>query len=144
MELAKNITDDTKPLWLIFKGNLQYYYGNTDVAFKYFTMALFNQTDTKHSHIDWKYVIENNFKKLSKSYDKRPENIENQYSNILNSTEILKNAWTQWAILIENDFHRLAVKDISIALAAMKCYIIASKLTSNNESNIIIAKVCTD
>lgn len=139
--MVKDITDNTKPLWLIVNGSLQSYCGNTDVAFKYFTKAFFNQTDTKHSDIDWKYVIENNFKNLSKSFHKHPDDIENQYSKIC-STEILENAWIQWAILIENNFNRLAVKDINIALAAMKCYIIASQLTSNNKSNIIIARVC--
>lgn len=142
MRLAKEITDNIKPLWLIIRGSFQYFCGNTDIAFKCFATT-FNQTVEKPSNIEWKYAIENNFKFISR-FQKCTDN-ENQlnhFSKILNSNEILENAWIQWAILIQNDFDQQAVKDISIALAAMKCYIIATKLTSKMKSNIIIARVC--
>lgn len=147
MNLPVNLefSDDMKRLLLLINGSLKYYYGHTDIAFKYFTVAFYNKTNKKHDNSEWKCVIDNNFNTFTQSIRKFTDNIETPLSNfltILNDTEILENAWIQWATLIENYFNQSAVKDINIALAAMKCYIIVSKLTKNIKSNIVIARVC--
>jgi len=143
--MNKELTNGMRHLLLIINGSLQYDYGSTDIAFKYFTVAFNNKMNAKRNNSEWKRVIDNNFKTFTQNIRKCTGNTETPLKKFmmnLNNTEMLKNAWIQWATLIQNYFEKSAVKDINIALAAMKCYIIVSKLTNNNKSNIVIARVC--
>lgn len=121
----------------IVKGSFQYYLGHTDIAFKYFTMGFYNQNIIKfrHKNMKWQFIVNYHFKKIMFN------NNNKQLNSFLINNKVLENAWIQWATLIEYKFNQSAVKDIRIALAAMKCYIIALNLTSNKR-NILLAKVC--
>lgn len=138
--------DIISPLVLLIRGSYQDYSGNTDIAFKYFTEAFLNRSNKDPCSVEWQCVIENNFNMLSHNAHKfntdSQKPLLNNFSTILNYNEILKNGWIQWAKLIENEFSRSFVKDINIALAAIKCYVIASRLTNNINCNIIVSKVC--
>jgi len=143
--INKNFNNITKYLLLIINGSLHYDCGSTDIAFKYFSLAFNNQKRAKRNNFEWKCLMEKHFKTFIQNICECTDNTENplkKFKMILSNTEILENAWIQWATLIQNYFEKSAVKDINIALAAMRCYIIVSKLTNNDKSNIVIARVC--
>lgn len=136
-----------KPLLLLIRGSFQDYSGNADVAFKYYTMAFLNQNNVDLINDEWQYVIENNFNILSQSIQDYDTNnkipLINNAITAFNSNRILKNGWLQWAKLIKNEVNSPFMNSTNIALAAMKCYVIASKLTNKTvKYNIIIAEVC--
>lgn len=141
------VSEVFKPLLLLIRGSFQDYSGNADVAFKYYTMAFLNQNDIDPMNDEWQCVIENNFNLLSQSIQNYDTNnkipLINNILTAFNSNKVLKNGWLQWAKLIKNEVHWPFIKSINIALAAMKCYVIASKLTNKTiKCNIIIAEVC--
>jgi len=123
--------------------SLQDYCGNTDIASKYYGMFFTTKESNKSIDIEWQCVIEDNFKliplHLHKSSNRQTQ--LNTFLTTLNCNEILENAWLQWATLIENNFNQLSIKDVNLALLAIKCYIIASTFTTNIKCNIVIARV---
>lgn len=121
-------------LWAI-KGSFQYYLGQTDLAFEYFTKSFCDDKILKSrpDYMTWKYIIDVNFKnQFTDSNKKKLNNF---------TIKVLKNAWIQWATLIENNINQSSVKDIKIVSSAIKCYIIALNLTSNKKK-MLMAKVC--
>lgn len=118
------------------KGSFQYYLGYTDIAFEYFTMGFSNGTIIKFrpNYMKWQHIIDESFK------NQLPDSSKKQLNRLI--IKVLENAWIQWATLIENKINQSTIKDINIALAAMKCYIIALNLTNNKKQNILLAKVC--
>lgn len=140
--MNKDFNDDMRPLVFIIKGIFHDSDDNENTAFNYFANGFFNQTNTtKFNDIDWQRVIHNNYNKLSSSIHRFSDK---NYFTTLNNTEIIESAWIQWATLIERHINGATVKDIKIVLAAMKCYIIASEITSNKKNDILIAKVCAN
>lgn len=140
------VSEVFKPLLLLIRGSFQDYSGNTDIAFKYYTVAFLNPNNIDPIHAEWQSVIENNFNILTQSIQNNGPNKIPLINNILpafNSNKILKNGWLQWAKLIKNEVHWPFINSTNIALAAIKCYVIASKLTNKTvKYNIIIAEVC--
>lgn len=133
------------PLLLTIRGIAEDYCGNKGMAFKYFTKGFDYQTSEKPGMTEWQYVIENNFKIFCDISNEHLDKNMTQLNNCLttlNDNVIKGNAWIQWATLIHNYFNQLDVKDVNIALTAMKCYIIASKLTSNIKHTAVMANVC--
>lgn len=135
MPLNKNVVE-LSPLIFLSHGNPYDYSSSTDIVFKYFSEAFLSQNSTDPSSVEWQY-IEDNFNMLSHNGRKLNPDVQKPFEK-----EILKNAWIQWATLIQNNFNQSFVKDINVALAAIKCYVIASKLTNNIKCNTIVAKVC--
>lgn len=108
-------------------------------------MAFWNKKSEKCDFVEWTHVIENNYNLLLESIKKNigiNKTSSDEYVTIVNSNEILTNAWIQWGILIQLSFCQMSIKDIQIALLAMKCYIIASKLISKKKCNSVVARVC--
>jgi len=143
--MNQEFTEDVTRVLFMINGCAKYYHGRTDVAFKYFNIAFYVQTDTELNVDDfnWKHVVDYNYKIFAQSVRGIIDNVEtplNNFLTVMNDTEILENAWFQWATIIENDFVQSAVKDINVALAAMKCYTIALKLANDIRSDIVLAK----
>lgn len=136
--------DDIKPLLLTILAGFQDYCGNTDIASKYYAMFFYIDEETKKSiDIEWQCVIEDNFELIPlrvPKFTNRPSKL-NTFLRTLNCNEILENAWLQWAKFIEHNFNQSSIKDVNIALSAIKCYIMASTLTTNIKCNIVIARV---
>lgn len=143
LPLHNDFMDDMKPLLLTIIGSFQDYCGNTDIASKYYGMFFSNEDSKKYIDIDWECVIEDNFKliplRLHKCSNRQTQ--LNTFLTTLNCNEILENAWIQWATLIEHNFNQSSIKDVNIALSAIKCYIIASTFTTNIKCNIVIARI---
>lgn len=135
--------DDMKPLLLTIIGSLQDYCGNIDIASKYCAMFFTSKKREKSIDIEWQCVIEDNFKLIPLRLHERANQRTqlNTFLTTLNCNEILENAWLQWGTLIEHNFNQSSIKDINIALSAIKCYIIASTFTTNIKCNIVIARV---
>jgi len=135
--------DEMKPLLLTIIGSLQDYCGNTDIASKYYGMFFTTKESNKSIDIEWQCVIEDNFKLIPLHLHKctNRQTQLNTFLTTLNCNEILENAWLQWATLIEHNFNQLSIKDVNIALSAIKCYIIASTFTTNIKCNIVMARV---
>lgn len=133
-----HITNEMKPFYYSIAGSLHGYRKNIDKSFQLFTKA-FTQNDDSQ----WQSVIDDNFRiycTREHTQDKITPFI--CFQTILNSKEILADAWLQWAVFIHNRFNQLTVKDSSISSAAIKCYIMATELTNKFKCNIIIARVC--
>jgi len=132
-----------KPLLLTIIGSFHDYCGNTDIALKYYAMFFSTKESKKSIDIEWQSVIEDNFKLIPIHGHKctSSQTQLNIFLTTLNCNEILENAWIQWATLIEHNFNRSSIKDVNIALSAIKCYIIASTFTTNIKCNIVIARV---
>ncbi|XP_029341770.1 transformation/transcription domain-associated protein isoform X2 [Acyrthosiphon pisum] len=143
LPLNNDFMDDMKPLLLTIIGSLQDYCGNTDVASKYYGMFFTTKESNKSIDIEWQCVIEDNFKLIPLHLHKcsNRQTQLNIFLTTLNCNEILENAWLQWATLIEHNFNQLSIKDLNIALSAIKCYIIASTFTTNIKCNIVIARI---
>jgi len=135
--------DDMKPLLLTIIGGFQDYCGNTDIASKYHSMFFSIKETKKAIDVEWQCVIEDNFKLIPLRVHKCNNRLSqlNTFLTTLNCNEILENAWFQWATLIEHNLNQSSIKDVNIALSAIKCYIIASTFTTNIKCNIIIARV---
>jgi len=135
--------DDMKPLLLTIIGSFQDFCGNTDIASKYYNMFCSTKESKKCTDVEWKCIIEDNFKliplHLHKCSNRQAQ--LNTFVITLNCNELLENAWFQWATLIEHNFNQLSIKDLNIALLAIKCYIIASTFTTNIKCNIVVARV---
>lgn len=135
----KSYTDEMKSSFLTVGGSLYDYSGDSNKAFSFFILA-FKRTNRIH----WQQVIEDNFDFHSQSFlshtceKKTPSE---HYSTALCSHAITVNAWIQWGILIEDSYPFLHVKNISVAAAALKCYVIASKLCSKTQYDILTARV---
>jgi len=146
--MNEDFNDYINSLLYSIRGSLQNYTGNPDAAFKYFSMAFLNENNSMLNEIEWKYVIENSFGTLCPLRYIHNCNINNKklllenFLTTLNSNQILENAWIQWANLIQNYSNKSGMKDMSTALAIMKCYIIALELSSYIKRNIYLARVC--
>lgn len=143
--MNKDFTEYINPLLLSIRKSFQVDSDHIDVALQYISMAFLNNESTNHISNKWQHVIENNFNSLSLNIKKYNTNINQQpldnLIKVLNRSKILENAWLQWAKLIQNDFNCSSIKDISVGLTAMKCYVIASKFTNDFKCNIIVANV---
>lgn len=134
-------------LSLSIKENLHGLSGHTGIALKYITSVFLNKETTSYCSNEWQDVIEIDFTALSRNVYKRKTKNNRHLSlesllSILNRNKMLENAWFQWAKFLQNHFDQSTIKDINIGSAAMKCYVIASKLTRNYKSDILIARVC--
>ncbi|XP_025202207.1 transcription-associated protein 1-like [Melanaphis sacchari] len=143
LPLHNGFMDDMKPLLLTIVGGFQDYCGYTDIASKYHAMFFSIENTKKSIDIEWQCVIEDNFKLIPLRVHKCTNRLSqlNTFLTTLNCNEILENAWLQWAILIEHNFNQSSIKDVNIALSAIKCYIIASTFTTNIKCNIVIARI---
>jgi hypothetical protein len=137
--------EDMKPLFLAVKGSFYYYRGDEHNAFKYLSNAFQNETNEKFDSIEWQNVIEYNYNSLLESIKKNigiNKTPSDEYVTIINNNKILANSWVHWGTLIQLFFCQMSIKDIQIALLAMKCYIIASKLITKKKCNAVVARVC--
>lgn len=127
------------PLLLTIRGSFQGYYGNTALAFKNFATAFLDKNKSHESCVDWKRIIEDNFDNYCSG---NKETLPNNFLTNLNRHEILENAWIQWGTLIQNYFSQSSYNDMSLGIAALECYIIASTFTNHIKCNILTARVC--
>lgn len=134
-----------KTMLYAIEGSFYYHCDNTSNAFKYLASAFMDSKNNRSGYFEWPDVIKDNFNLLLKSIKKKNginTTPSDEYVKILNSNEILANAWIQWGILIQADFCQKKINDILTALLAMKCYIIASKLISKKKCDSVVARVC--
>ncbi|XP_050420275.1 transformation/transcription domain-associated protein-like [Adelges cooleyi] len=135
---------DMKSIYYAIRGSLYYSCNDTNNAFIAFLTSANFQICPTNQEADWSQVIENNFvSHCSNNSDWQQSSEKNNKFNTMYTTiescEILANAWIQWAKMLESIFS--SEKNIEMASAAIKCYILASPLTNEVDKTFLIARI---